>query len=340
MVNRFATAARGAVALAAVAVFAPAAPPALAQAQFTLKIGAVTVRDPLHRYMDEYKKRIEERSAGRIEAKVFPASQLGDIFRMIEGLQLGTIEMLVSATGFYKAVHPGFQLGDAPGIFIDLPHAQRTFADGQFRSRFIALGEPKAVSGIGLWVYGPSVVVSAKPIRSIGDFRGKKLRVLASKIEIDVAARLGATGVPMPLAEALPAIQNGVVDGANGATLVFAGLKYHSVAKYITSLDAMFIPVVAAVSMQWQRKLPPDLAKLVADIGRDMDEWGNRTAEAADKNAENLWRENGGEVIRLGAEERAEVRRRLAPVGDEVLGGDPATKELWALMKDVAAKTR
>jgi C4-dicarboxylate-binding protein DctP len=335
--NKKWTTARVAVSLAVGALALDGAA-AQAQAQYTLKIGAITVRDPLHQYMDEYKKRIEERSGGRIEARVYPAAQLGDIFRMIEGLQLGTIEMLVSATGFYKSIHPGFQVGDAPGVFADLSHGQRVFADPAFRSRFISLGEPKNVAGIGLWVYGPSVIVSTKPLRSIGDFKGKKIRVLASKIEIDAMSKLAGTGVPLPLSEALPALQNGVIDAANGATLVFAGFKYHTTAKYLTALDAMYIPVVSTLSVEWRKKLPADLSRAVVDVGNELDDWANKTAEAADKNAEKLWQDNGGEVIRFAADERAEVRRRFASIGDDVLGGDPATKELWALLKDLAAK--
>jgi len=327
--------------LAVIAVlFTAPSRPALAQAQITLKIGAVTARDPLHQYMDEYKKRIEARSGGRIDAKVFPASQLGDINRMIEGVQLGTIEMVVSATGFYKVLHNGFQIGDVPGIFENAAHARRVFQDAKLREKFLSLGESRGALGIGLWVYGPITYVSAKPMRTLADFKGKKIRTLASKVESDIAAKLEATGVPMPLSEALPALQNGVVDSARGALLVFAGFKYFTVAKHLTALDDSMIPVITILSREVQRRMPADLAKMVLDVARELDDWGERNAEAADANAERTWRDGGGEIMRFSPPEQAEVRRRLAPIGAEILGSAADTKEIWSLLQDALARQR
>lgn len=322
------------------ALIATSIPPAFAQPQVTIKIGAVTARDPLHQYMDEYKKRIEERSGGRIEARVFPASQLGDINRMIEGVQLGTIEMVVSATGFYKVLHNGFQIGDVPGIFENAAHARRVFQDRELRQKFLSLGEPRGALGIGLWVYGPITYVSAKPMRTLADFKGKKIRTLASKVESDIAAKLEATGVPMPLSEALPALQNGVVDGARGALLVFAGFKYFTVAKYLTALDDSMIPVITILSREAHRRMPADLAKMVLDVARELDNWGERNAEVADVDAERVWREGGGEIIRFSPAEQAELRRRLATIGADILGTAADTKEIWTLLQDALQRQR
>jgi C4-dicarboxylate-binding protein DctP len=328
---------RAAAALA-VAGLALDAAPVLAQAQYTIKIGSVTVRDPQHQYLDEFKKRIEERSGGRIAVGVYPASQLGDVNRMIEGVQLGTIEMLVSATGFYKTLHNAYQIGDAPGIFNDSEHAYKVLGDPEIRGKFLSLGEPKGAIGIGFFIYGPIVYVSSKPLRSIDDFKGKKIRTLASKIEGEICAKLGATGVPMPLSEAMSALQNNVVDGARGATLVFAAFKYYSVARYLTVLDDSVIPVVTMISKEFYRKLPPDLAKMVADTAGGMDDWAQQLTSTAHANAEKVWREGGGEVIRFSPAGQAEVRRRHLPIADELLGTQPDTRDMWNLLKRVAAK--
>jgi C4-dicarboxylate-binding protein DctP len=311
---------------------------ASAQAQHTLKIAAVTVRDPVHMVMDEFKRRIEERSSGRIEARVFPASQLGDISRLLEGLQLGTIESVVSAAGFYQVMHPAFQVGDAPGLFRDMHHAHRVMTDPAFRDRFLALAEPKGVMGLTIWVYGPTHYASVAPIRTLDDFKGKKIRIFATRIEREVASKLGGTAIPVPLAEALPALQNRVVDVARSTILVFAGLKYHSIAKYVIALDDAVIPGVVMLSRQFHAKLPADLAKAVLDVGREMDEWAYKTSAAADEGAEKLWRENGGEVIRMPPADQAELRRRLAPIGEEVLGTNPDTRETWKLLQETAAR--
>jgi TRAP-type C4-dicarboxylate transport system substrate-binding protein len=311
---------------------------ARAQAQHVMKIAAVTVRDPVHMVMDEFKRRIEQRSGGRIEARVYPASQLGDISRLLEGLQLGTIESVVSAAGFYQVMHPAFQVGDVPGLFRDMHHAHKAMTDPAFRERFLALAEPKGVLGVTIWVYGPTHYASVTPIRSLDEFKGKKIRIFATRIEREVASKLGGTAIPVPLSEALQALQNRVVDVSRSTILVFAGLKYHTIAKYVIALDDAVIPGVVAVSTQFYAKLPGDLAKAVLDVGREMDEWAYKTSAAADQGAEKLWRENGGEVIRMPPADQAELRRRLAPIGDEVLGTNQDTREIWQLLKQTATK--
>jgi TRAP-type C4-dicarboxylate transport system substrate-binding protein len=314
--------------------------PALAQDVITMKLATVVVNDPIHQWMDEYKKRIEARTNGRIKAEVYPASQLGIMTRLVEGLQLGTIEMAVSASTFYSPLHPAIQVPDAPGIFADIHHAQRVVTDPAFREKFVRLAEPRGVYGVSLWVYGGAHYASMKPIRTLDDFKGKKLRTLASKIETEILAKVGATGIPIPFAEMIPGLQQGTIDGVRGNVVVLAGPKMYTVAKSITLLDEAFLATMAGLSVPFRNKLPADLRKTVDDVGRELDQWGYENYLEKEKTAAQIWKDNGAEVITISAADRTELTRRMAPIGDELLGTNPQTAEMWTLVKQVAAKHR
>jgi TRAP-type C4-dicarboxylate transport system substrate-binding protein len=75
----------------------------------------------------------------------------------------------------------------------------------------------------------------------------------------------------------------------------------------------------------------------VLKTGRDLETWAGHRAKQLNDQAEKLWKDNGAEVIRLSAGDQAEVIRRLAPLGDEFLGSDSATKEMWELLKKTLA---
>jgi len=90
---------------------------ASSQQVFEMKRATNTLRDPTEEIIKEFKARIEEGSKGRIKAGLFPGSQLGNIPRMIEGVQLGTIEFYHTASAFWTAVNPAFQALDVPGLF-------------------------------------------------------------------------------------------------------------------------------------------------------------------------------------------------------------------------------
>ncbi len=88
-------------------------------AQTVIKIGSPTIKESVHHWMQEFEKRIEKRAGDRIDVKVFPLSQLGSIPRMIEGAQLGTIEMVMVPPAFLVGIDQRFQVLAAPGIFKD-----------------------------------------------------------------------------------------------------------------------------------------------------------------------------------------------------------------------------
>ncbi len=101
--------------LAAVAVAGYAAG---AAAQMKVKIGYATINDPQQALGAEIEKKFAANPAMKLSAQNFPAGQIGSIPRMIEGLQLGTLEMMITPPGFMIGLNPNFQVLDAPGIFL------------------------------------------------------------------------------------------------------------------------------------------------------------------------------------------------------------------------------
>ena len=131
-----------------------------AQAQtHTMKISSPTVNDLSQEWAKEFKAGIEARSKGRIKVEFYPASQLGQIPATVEGTAMGTIEAVVPASGFFIGLEPRFQVFDAPGLFNDMAHAQRVFADPEVRKHFAALGSTKGVEPIAILPHGPLMLL-------------------------------------------------------------------------------------------------------------------------------------------------------------------------------------
>ena len=82
-----------------VATLALITAPATAQT-YTLKIGNATINDVQHEWQKRWGARVEKRAGGRIKVEIYPASQIGSIPRMIEGLQLGTLEAWIGPPEF------------------------------------------------------------------------------------------------------------------------------------------------------------------------------------------------------------------------------------------------
>ena len=316
---------------AAVAVLAAGS----ASAQFKMNIGMVTINDPQHAVAKQFKKMIEERSGGKIEAKVFPAGQLGKIPRQLENLKIGAQAAFLSPPGFLSGMNIAFQAPDAPGLYKNYWHAHNAFTTPEFRTPYLKLAEKHGITGVAIYNYGPTSIASRKPIRKIDDLKGLKVRVLATKMESKLAGVLGMTGVPMPYLEVLPALQRRTIDACRSSIVVMGASKFFTTTKSITLIESGMIPSVLYVSQRWMNKMPKDLQDLVRKTGRDIELFAGRYAAGANKNAEALWKKNGAEVIRLSAADQAAVTSRLAPLGDEFLGGNPKTAKMYGILKGV-----
>ena len=183
-------------AVGAALLVAGALAPAGAQT-FTAKMGTATINEDQHELMKRFAAKVEGRANGRFKAELFPANQLGSIPRQVEGIQLGTIEVWVGPPGFMVGLDPRFQIFDAPGWFDDIDHAFRTMTHPDIREKLLSMGEAKGVKGLGLIMTSQTSYVSRVPIKTIADFKGKKIRVLASKIERRIMEEFGASPAAM-----------------------------------------------------------------------------------------------------------------------------------------------
>jgi TRAP-type transport system periplasmic protein len=309
-----------------------------AAAEYVMKFGTATFNESQHQFIKFYKEALERASGGRIEVGVYPRSELGPIPRMIDGLQLGTIEAYIGPADFYVGVDPRFGVFSAPMLFKDNDQASATVQDPALNELILNMADAKGLVGLGTFGLGSSNYAAKKPILRITDFAGKKLRVNATALERERMRRLGATAVPMPLGEVLPSLQRGVIDGTMSGTSIFVAFKFNDVVKVITVTNDTMLVSVAMVSKVWLDKLPPDLRKMVIDTGRatqvKTSQWEKTFTAGLDKK----WTEMGGQIYHLPPEDQAKLASLLKTVGDEVTKDQPAVHDLLLKIRAVAAK--
>ncbi len=282
---------------------------------------------------------LEKRAPGRFDIQIFPTSQLGTIPRMIEGIQLGTIELIEVPPAFLSGVDPRYGVVTAPGIFDSLAHGQRTINDPEFKKAFWPIGLPKGIKQVGFTCDAPTDYATVTPIRKLSDFKGRKLRVFGSKLEIETLRRVGASGVPMALSEVIPAIQRKVIDGNKAGMPVFVPFKYQNIAKYVLIGKQSMICVGKFASKVWFDKLPRDLQRIVLEEAGKADDRILPWTEAFIARLYKIWTKTGGVLTEFSPADNAEFRRRASTVGEDVLKDRPAALKMYKLMKKVAART-
>ena len=233
-------------------------------ADFVMKFGTATMNETQHQFIKFYKEEVEKASGGRIEVQIYPASQLGPIPREIEGVQLGSVQGYIGPVDFFVGVDPRFGVFWAPMLFRDDANAAATVQDPAIQKAMFDMAGAEA--------HGRHrhLEISARPTtaprrRSCG-LRISAARNCASTAPSSNAqkmAKLGATGIGMPLSEVVPALDQGTIDGTISGLSVFVAFKMNDLLKVITVTNDTYIISIAVVSKPWLDTLPPDLQKIV-----------------------------------------------------------------------------
>jgi TRAP-type C4-dicarboxylate transport system substrate-binding protein len=185
-----------------------------------------------------------------------------------------------------------------------------------------------------------SVVSRKGAIRKVEDFKGKKIRVLGSALEVGLLRKLGAAGVPMPLVSTLPALQRGSIDAVRSGIVIFVPFKYWTVSKQLTEISDAFIVPVAFISVRWWKTLPQDLRQIMREEARKLDNVGYKVARKQHTLFRKIWAKNGGEVIDFPPAERKKLLKLSRNVAAEVTGRDPGVKAAYEKLLAAAKATR
>ena len=305
-----------------------------------MKIGLPTINDAPHQFAKDFAAAVEKDSGGRIKGEVYPASQLGSIPRMIEGTQFGAIQGVAIPPEFMAGVDERFEVLAAPGLVDSIEHGQRVAADASVRKLMLGLGADKGLHGVALMMAQPSCIISKTGIRHLADFKGKKIRIFASQFQSTAFDRLRATPIAMTLADVLPALQQGAIDGSVAGIGPFVHLHFVDAAKYVTETNQPAIFIIIDVSQKWYDSLPKDLQQVVDRVGSEVSTSINPVALTMYQEQRKAWTDNGGELISLPQDEQAALMHMLASVGEDVSKPKPLLREAYEIVSDAARRTR
>src|ERR1044072_9763597 len=149
-------------AFAALAVTALASPRPVA-AQTVMKLASATVNDVQHEWQKLFAADLHKRVGDKVKTEIYPASQLGAIPRMVDGVLLGTIESFITPTSFLVPTDPRFQIYDVPGLFTSAEHVVKVIHDPAYRDHFETMFLDRGIRIIGAIYNSPTLVLTKKP---------------------------------------------------------------------------------------------------------------------------------------------------------------------------------
>jgi TRAP-type transport system periplasmic protein len=179
----------------------------------TLRLGhAVFEAHPNHDTAVRFKEAVERLSHGEVKVDIYPARQLGDVKELMEGVQLGTIDMTVNSSSALATLEPSVNAFQLPGVIPNYEGFAKLAVSAPARAIMDTL-EKHDMIALGLYDGGQRhFLTTGAPVTSMADFKGLKTRVAPVKLFIDVWSALGVNPTPMAYGEVYSALETASLD--------------------------------------------------------------------------------------------------------------------------------
>lgn len=211
---------------------------------------------------------IKAKTNGRIEIRLHPGGALGGDREVLEGLQLGTVDLAVPSTSVISNFVPEVQVFDIPFLFRDFDHAQAVL-DGPIGQEILQKFRAKGLQGLAFGGIGfRQLTNSRRPVTGPEDVKGLKIRTQENQIHLQVWRALNALPTPMALPEVFTALQQGVVDGQENPIGAILNNKFGQVQKHLTITNHAFTPVGFVMGPRAYDGLSPQDQQIVVQAAK------------------------------------------------------------------------
>src|SRR5438876_874259 len=235
---------------------------------------------------------IEERSGGRHQVRVFHSRQLGEEKETIEQTRVGAIDLNRTNVALVGTFVPAVNVLAMPFLFRSIEHLQKVL-DGAIGNEILGSFEAHGFVGLAFYDSGArSIYNSVRPVRSIADIKGLRLRVQQSQLMSDMIRALGAEPIELPYGQVLTGLATKLIDGAENNWPSFVTTDHYKYAGYYTLTEHTMPPEVLIMSRRAWESLSAEDRKIFREAAirsshfmrekwKDLEEQSRRQVEAA-----------------------------------------------------------
>jgi tripartite ATP-independent transporter DctP family solute receptor len=235
---------------------------------------------------------IAERSGGRHQIRVFHSRQLGEEKETIEQTRVGAIDLNRTNVALIGTFVPAMNVLAMPFLFRSIEHMQKVM-DGPIGSSILDSFEPYGFVGLTFYDSGArSIYNSVRPVRTVADMKGLRLRVQQSELMSDMIKALGADPIELPYGQVRTGLATKLIDGAENNWPSFVTTDHYKYAGYYTLTEHTMSPEVLVMSQKaWEslsaedrkifREAALESSRFMRERWKDLEERSRRQAESA-----------------------------------------------------------
>ncbi len=287
----------------------------------------------------KFVEELKAKTGGKHDAKLFFNGQLGSEQDTVNDAAIGTLDFSILAINNITPFSPKVGVLTLPYMMWSLDDAIK-LTQGPVGEELIKNTIKDAGVRIIAWAYSGFRVLtnSKKPVKTLADLSGLKIRVPKNEIMIDTYKSWGVDPIPMAWSETFTALQQKVVDGQDGTYITIAAMKFDEVQKYITNIRYLFLIEPLIISEQVFKKLSEDEQKAVIEAGKAATEHSSKYLIAQEGNIKKELQAKGMEISDPANDEKEWIAKATAAVWpktyDSVGGKDKVNAALKELGRE------
>ena len=271
---------------------------------------------------------LAKQSNGKFTIKVFNKSALGSEKETLDQVKIGALDMNRVNISSLNAICPKSLVPTMPFLFDSIDHMRKTL-DGPIGEEILKGCESQGLVGLAFYDSGARSIYAKKPVRTLADAKGLKIRVQQSDLWVSLIAAMGANATPMPTGEVYTALKTGLIDAAENNIPSYEGFKHYEAVKVYSHTEHSMAPEMLVMSKAVFDKLSPAEQTMFRNAAKESvkfqrQKWDEQEAKALDV------------VVKAGSQivkdvDKASFKAAMAPVYAKFI----TTPDLQRLVKAV-----
>jgi len=319
---------RRSIAVAAALVLALSATASMAR---TFRSADVHSKDfPTNQAVAFMGDQLSKATGGKDTIRVFGDSSLGSEKDTVEQVKIGALDMVRVNTAAFHGIVPESMIPSLPFLFRDINHFRKTIYGPQ-GDKILAAFDKAGFVGLALYESGARSIYAHKPIRTLADVKGMKVRVQPSDLWVSLVGAMGASATPMPYAEVYTGLKTGLLDAAENNYPSYEEAKhYESAPVYSETLHVMGPEVLVFSKKVWDTLTPQEQAA-IRKAAKDSVPYYVKLWEAKEKESRDAVVKAGAKIIPASEIDRKSFVDVERPVWDKFA----TTPELKSLVQEI-----
>jgi len=297
----------------------------------TFRSAEVHAKDfPTNQAVMHMSEQLSKATGGKDSIKIFGDSALGSEKDTVEQVKIGALDMVRVSSASFHGIVPESVIPSLPFLFRDIEHFRKTMYGPQ-GEKILAAFDKAGFIGLALYESGARSVYAKKPIKSLADMKGLKIRVQPSDLMVSLVGAMGASPTPMPFAEVYTGLKTGLLDAAENNYPSYDEAKHYESAPVFSETMHVMTPEVLVFSKKIWDTLSKEEQAAIRKAAKDSVPYYVQLWEPKEKEAKAAVIKGGAKVVSASEIDRKSFVEAEKPVWDKFA----TTPELKALVSDI-----